>query len=226
MRKWTMGLAAALAMTSGFSSQAEAQAVEAEVEVAVEGEAVPVVDQSQVPPAQQYPQQQQQQPPPQYGQPQYGQPQYAQPQYAQPQPRMRRQRLRYHEGMEVPPGAEITSRPKIGLLVAGGVMFAIPYIFTAMAYAISQDASGGIHPTILIPAVGPFIQIPDASSAAARTGLAWDGILQTVGLVLLVAGAIPRKYVTYYAGGGSDQRFTVLPRFGQSGGGMDLRLQF
>lgn len=225
MRKWTMTLAAMLAMTSW--SVGQAQSAE---QGGAEGEAVPVVDQSQVPPAEQYPQQQQppgyQQGQPQYGQPQYGQPQYAQPQYAQPQPRLRRQRIRYHEGMDMPPGAEITSRPKLGMLIPGAIMFAVPYIFTAMAYAISQDASGGIDPTILIPAVGPFIQIPDASSAAARTGLAWDGILQTVGLVLLVVGAIPRKYVTYYAGGNPDQRLTVAPRFGGRGGGLDLSLAF
>jgi hypothetical protein len=230
----SVGGAMALTMAAGT---AFAQGVQVEAQVEVQGD-VQVVDQSQVPPVDQngYPQQQQQQPqygqqqppPQQYGQqPQYAQPQYAQPQYAQPYaPQPRRHRIRYHEGMELPPGAEITNRVKLGMLIPGLAIFAVPYIITAMAYSISNDTGGGIDPTILIPVVGPFIQIPDASGSAARTGLAWDGILQTVGLVLFAVGVIPRKYVTYYAGVDGAQRFSLAPRFGPGGGGLDAAIRF
>merc|ERR1712025_518252 len=96
-----------------------------------DAEAVP-----QPPPAQQgYGQ------PQQYGgQPQYGQqpPQYGPPQYAAQQQR-RRHRERYDPNREYPSDARIFTRRKTGLIIAGAIMFAVPYLMTVSVWAAAAD---------------------------------------------------------------------------------------
>ena len=194
---------------------------------------VPVVDQSQAPNAEAVPQ-----PPPaqqgygqpqQYGgQPQYGQqpPQYGPPQYAAQQQR-RRHRERYDPNREYPSDARIFTRRKTGLIIAGAIMFAVPYLMTVSVWAAAADVGDDLPATLLVPAIGPFLTIPDAGSSAGRTVLAWDGALQTAGLTLFVVGlAAKTRYVEYWADAARAGGFAVTPRFGTQGGGFDLRYHF
>lgn len=188
-------------------------------------------EQAQQPPpayAQQQPPPGYGQPSPTYGQPAYGQPAYGQPgyapMYAPPPQRLRRYRDPYVEGMALPPDARVYSRPRIGLLIPGAALFGVFYLGTVMAWAISQDHSRTVQNVVLVPALGPFLAIPNAANSGRRIGLVWTGLLQVAGLALFIAGAIPKRYVEYYAGHTPGWR--VSPVFGEGGGGLSAERRF
>lgn len=185
-------------------------------------------------------QQQQQQPPPGYGQQPAGygqQPAGYQPQpvYQQPvyQPRPRRHRVPYTEGMDMPEGGTITKRVRLGLLIPGAALFVIPYLSTALTYSFLADARASTRqpqPILLVPVLGPFLAIPNLDenfedmgrdSGTRKFWLTFNGLIQLAGLTMAIVGAIPKKYVEYYAG-----NFNIMPRFGADGGGLDLTARF
>lgn len=212
-------LSVVVVMTAGTSVHAQ----EAQGEAAPQPQgSVEIVEHQEHPP-------QQQQTPPGYGQ----QPVYQQP--VQPyQPRPRRYREPYSEGMEIPEGATITRRVRLGLMIPGGLMFLVPYLSTALTYSFLKDARRDDRQpqgVLLVPVLGPFLAIPNLDenfedmgndSGTRRFWLAFNGLVQLAGLTMLVAGAIPKKYVEYYAN--SPVRLT--PRVSADGGGLDLLARF
>ncbi len=178
---------------------------------------VPVVEQHEAPPAQQpvpdgYQQQPQPQPPGYVQQPAYG---------PQPGYQGRRQRIEYHEGMPIPPGGEIVSRVRLGMLIPGLALFGVSYIGTLAAWAASEDAGGRIQDINLVPVVGPYIAASRADTQARKLGAAFMGVFQTVGLGLLIGGVVPKKYIVYYADG-----WQLTPRAGLDGAGLDFSMTF
>lgn len=245
--RWTWGALLALGTFAG-SAAAQAPADDPETQDEAdgeEGEGVPVVEGEHPgvvivePPAdpppgyQSQPQQQQQaQPAPTYGQqpqpaPTYGQ--QPQPAYGQ-QPGYGQQgygyrptyhRERYVEGMQLPPNAQIETRAKTGMIAGGIAMFVAGYVSMVFVYSFAS-AFGDPPGTMLIPAIGPFFIMPDASSEG-RTLLGLDALLQIGGLTMLILGAtLKTKYVTWYG----DSRIRVTPMASRSGGGMGMSLSF
>ncbi|MEM9070082.1 MAG: hypothetical protein AAGE52_16360 [Myxococcota bacterium] len=162
-------------------------------------------------------------------QPQYAQPQF-QPQYAQPRPR--RVRERYDPNREYPADAQISRRVRFGLLIPGAALLVVPYAITVATWSTLRDARDDDDQpqnVLLVPVLGPFIAIAGledrANPGLARAGLIWDGLLQTAGVAMFVAGVIPRKYVTYYADT-SRRGYALTPRIGAGGAGLDLQMRF
>ena len=223
-----------------FGSKAEAQEGEETVFVEVEAEAAPEYPQQQ----QQYPQQQQQYPQQQQQYPQQqqqypqqqqqypqqpqqypqgyqqapGQPGYApQPGYAQQD--LRPRRLPYQAGMVVPPGYQLRSRVRLGLVISGAAMFGVPYIITA-----STLSGTSVQRVLAVPVLGPFLAIPDAGDTA-RPFLVIDGLLQAAGLTMLIIGLTARQqYLQLYASG--DRQLTLQPMASRSGGGLGVSMTF
>ncbi len=146
--------------------------------------------------------------------------------------RRRRYRETYDPDREYPEGAEIVTRRRYGLLIPGAALFAVSYGLTASIWAnVNQARDRGDKPlgVILVPVVGPFIGMVGAdersSPGLVRTGLFWDGLIQTAGLVMLVAGLFPKRIVTYYADT-SRPGYAVLPRLGAGNAGLDLHVRF
>lgn len=164
-----------------------------------------------------YGQQQQQQG---YGQ----QPGYAQdgyPMQAQQRP-PRLQRIPYREGMQVPEGGRIIERRKLGLIIAGGAMFLVSYGIAVSLYVDLTFFSGAM----LIPFVGPIIETrQDDLLALDRMLLVVDGLVQIAGFTLLTLGLVKKtKLIEYY--GLNERGWTVTPRAGARGAGLDLRARF
>lgn len=209
MNVWVIGAGLAC-VTLGWGVSAEAQ--------------VPVVEQDQAPQAQPapagYPQQQPApQPQPGYGQPGYGQPQ---PGYGQqPGYRGQPQRVEYYEGMQIPPGGQIVTRLRIGMMIPGVVLFGVSYFGTLAAWAISEDTGGRMQDILLVPVVGPYIAAARAGSQSRKVGATFMGIMQTVGLGLFIGGLVPKRYLVYYADG-----WQLTPRASLDGAGLDLSLEF
>ncbi|MEM1418259.1 MAG: hypothetical protein AAGH15_25415 [Myxococcota bacterium] len=146
------------------------------------------------------------------------------------QPRLRRHREPYVEGMAIPVGATITRRVRVGLIIPGSLMFAVPYLSTALTYSFLKGVrSEDRQPqgVVLVPVLGPFLAIPNLDSNFEDMGrdsgtrpffLVFNGLVQLAGLTMLILGAVPKKYVEYYA----SAPVRVTPTFTAGGGGLEL----
>ena len=133
----------------------------------------------------------------------------------------------------MPEGATITRRVRLGLMIPGAIMFLVPYLSTALSYSFLKDARRSDRQPqgiLLVPVLGPFLAIPNLDenfedmgrdSGTRRFWLSLNGILQLAGLTMAIAGAVPKKYMEYYA---SD--FRITPRVSADGGGLDLLARF
>jgi hypothetical protein len=98
--------------------------------------------------------------------------------------------LPYKEGDPIPPGYEISSRPRRGLIIGGAVTLGTTWLLSVLT-ASFVDSFGRTNPLwpLYIPVVGPFIAIGTAESEGAGTAyLVIDGIAQAGGLAMIIAG--------------------------------------
>ncbi|MDB4970615.1 MAG: hypothetical protein JWN44_6304 [Myxococcales bacterium] len=147
-------------------------------------------------------------PPPGYNygyQQQYPQQQYPQqPYYGQPQPMYypQQQPLHFHEEMQ----------PRYGLMVAGLVVFGVSWsINAATAYAADEWR-------LAVPVIGPFMETSQINTSSgyeynrALVGLlVFDGLIETAGAVMLVAGAVTKQKVRIYDRGPAGPQVSVVP---------------
>jgi hypothetical protein len=142
-----------------------------------------------------------------------------------------------------PAGYHTESRARSGLVVAGGVMFGIAYVFSAAAAVGGiTDHSSELVP-LFVPVAGPFVTLGSAhvfertSDDAAQVGrvfgamgLILDGIVQVSGFTLLVIGmAVRKEVVVKDSAGDADARVrprTMVPDVAVGPGGMSARWTF
>jgi hypothetical protein len=121
--------------------------------------------------------------------------------------------LRYDAGDAIPPGYRLREQPRMGLVIAGSIVTAVPWMFSIIAATDSNfDDKTGF---LVVPAVGPWLMLlaggasdrPCTSSSTVdfcsssnsdRSGeralLVFDGLMQTAGATMFVLGmAFPRK---------------------------------
>ncbi len=139
---------------------------------------------------------------PPYGQPMYGQP--GQPYYVQPPPMAQppaagpRVIRGWDDSQPLPAGYHTETHVRTGLVIGGAVTFGTLWLLSAFSAAISSDinsVSGGSSQStaLYIPAIGPFIQMTQTSTATGNFFLAIDGIAQIGGLAMFTIGlAAPR----------------------------------
>jgi hypothetical protein len=144
-------------------------------------------------------------PPPGYYQQQpYGQQQqpyyYQQPMYAQ-QPRL------FHEEMQ----------PNYGLMVAGLVIFGASWSINAASAYLADEWK------LAVPIIGPFMETQNVYTGAGYDAnrmlvglLVFDGLIETAGAIMLVAGAITHHKVRVY----DHPRVSVVPTAGPAGAGL------
>jgi hypothetical protein len=126
-------------------------------------------------------------------------------------------RLKYQEGMAPPHGYHIEENPRRGLVISGFVVLGTTYFLSA---TIGLSSSNSDDRWLLVPVFGPFVDIGarnehgcgstvTASNVTCsvfdpviKFYLAFDGIAQTAGAVLLMTGYLfPKKEFvsdTYY----------------------------
>jgi hypothetical protein len=161
--------------------------------------------------------------------------------------------LRYVEGRPIPPGYHHETRPRRGLVIAGPIVFGVPYVLS-----MSVAASSRYEPDrwLYAPVVGPFIDLAqrgdDCTRSTVVTGpgttstfetcsedsstrffLMFDGLMQTAGATMLILGlALPQHVLVrddapYTGSTGSRFSWAVAPqRLGRSGYGIGLNGTF
>jgi len=136
-------------------------------------------------------------------------------------PRRRRIRLRYEEGMTVPPGGSLVTRRNRGLLVPGLIGFTVTYLMNIVGSTLDED-----NAIIALPLAGlPIHQARDGDSYWSPM-VAVHTLVQAAALALLVAGLIPRRYVEYVTlsdrSKGGDRRWALVPTTTRRGAGLAL----
>jgi hypothetical protein len=189
----------------GLAAPAEAQEGARTPQTVAQLQPMPPPGQPQAPTVviqQQYPAPVYQQPVYPQGQPGYGPPP-GQPYYVvqgppQPPPSAGptgpRVITSWDESQPIPPGYRAEERMRKGLVIGGAVTFGTMYLFTALGAAICSDA-GSTCGALYVPAIGPFIQMAQSSSATGAFLLAFDGVVQVGGLAMLIAGIAAPKTV-------------------------------
>lgn len=120
-------------------------------------------------------------------------------------------------------------QPRYGLLASGLTLFGVSYLTTVIAAAAvgnrcisNQDFSLGCKTAdwpIYIPVAGPFIQmgyLTGPGTGAGRALLAVDGVLQTGGIIMAIAGAASGRRVPVYI----SKNVQLTPWAGQAGAGL------
>jgi hypothetical protein len=103
----------------------------------------------------------------------------------------------YRDGDPIPEGYRVESTPRYGLVAGGASIVGGAWLIsTITAIALDQEQSvendpnfDDMYTPMLIPVVGPFITIGTADASGTGAGiLALDGVIQTAGLAMFIAG--------------------------------------
>jgi hypothetical protein len=144
-------------------------------------------------------------------------------------------RLRYQPGALPPPGYHFEENPRKGLLVAGVMSFAVPYMISATVAMVSRNEADR---WLLIPVLGPIGALAKgrgdcsdegracAGDILATVGIAFDLAAQMAGVTLFAMGYVfPKKqWVSdYELGQGTPRLFSwsIAPRI-ERGQGVGL----
>jgi hypothetical protein len=120
-------------------------------------------------------------------------------------------------GGDIPDGYVLESRINKGLVIAGASVFGGVYLLTCMGAAIAHDESSNPEQfdPLFIPVAGPFVTIHTADANATGTfGLVIDGLAQTAGLSMFIAGLAAQEDVLVWRGSYGQ---TVRPEAGPGG---------
>ncbi len=100
--------------------------------------------------------------------------------------------LPYSEGDPIPDGYAPDTRVRRGLAIGGGVTLGVLWAFTAVFGAVFLDVGSlddDAYIPLFFPAVGPFIAVATMeANVAGGAVLVIDGIAQTAGLAMFIAG--------------------------------------
>lgn len=100
-------------------------------------------------------------------------------------------RLPYDETIPVPPGYEIQTRPRMGLVKAGLATLIPLYALSVLGGGVHLGAENGDakeYGPLIIPVVGPFATMATSNSSGATPFLLLDGLGQMTGAALCLAG--------------------------------------
>lgn len=136
-------------------------------------------------------------------------------------------RVRYEEGMPIPPGGSIVERTRPGIWIPGLAVFGGAWVSTVVSGAFLQSVTPDpetyeVARRLYVPVVGPVWFAPHAHRQA-RPWLVLDTILQAGGLVMFVAGLVSkRRYLVYFAEGPSGRSLALSPAVSMGAAGVSL----
>jgi hypothetical protein len=135
------------------------------------------------------------------------------------------------EQQQLAPEPEVETRPRLGLVISGAIVFGVSYVFHA---ALVSPFGGwsidyGDNPQWsdfrwmgAIPVAGPWLQLAAKPTAPTDDGwttyLVVDGLLQAGGLTMLILGLVLRQEVGGYAE--ADPSIMIAPMVGQNASGL------
>jgi hypothetical protein len=135
------------------------------------------------------------------------------------------------EQQQLAPEPEVETRPRLGLVISGAILFGVSYVFHA---ALVSPFGGwsldyGDNPAWsdfrwmgAIPLAGPWLQLAAKPTSPTEDGwttyLVIDGLLQAAGATMLILGLTLRQEVGGYAE--AEPSFMVAPMAGRYAAGL------
>ena len=111
----------------------------------------------------------------------------------------------YDFSRPIPAGYTVVKRPRLGMLIGGGVTFGVSYMYGVLFAAEGADSSQYDYDgtgngenkmaALWIPVAGPFIQMANEDSATGKVLLFGLGAAQTTGAIMLYYGLTTKKSV-------------------------------
>ena len=134
----------------------------------------------------------------------------------------------WDENQPIPPGYHRESRVRKGLVIAGAIVFGVPYLYSAGIAAIGDDVTrnGESNPVqyLYIPVLGPFIEMGQTDSSTARYFLTLDGLAQSAGAFMFIYGLASPKSILVR---NDLALLTVMPtKMGHDGQGLSVLGRF
>ncbi len=176
-------------------------------------------------------------PPPGYPPPGYPPPGYYPYYYPPPNAAAPPRERRYVEGQRIPPGYTVEERVRRGPIIAGSIVFGVPYVLGLLA--ASADDFPNQSGWLAVPVVGPWVTLvsrEDTCDGASyddgdygydctdgvQTLLVLDALMQTTGAALFIWGVSSTKKVLVR----DDAAWSLTPARVGSGYGFVTRAQF
>jgi hypothetical protein len=131
--------------------------------------------------------------------------------------------------MRIPPGGKVVGRRVPGLWIPGVIVFGVFYISTVSTWSSTSEAREDNHGIeVVAPVVGPFLRAANVDGDGVldgllRTSLVLDGLAQTAGVALFIAGMVEREYVMYWTTG-QGRNVALLPTVGRGAAGVHLHV--
>lgn len=129
-------------------------------------------------------------------------------------------------GDPIPYGYHPERKPRVGLLVAGSLTFAVPYVLSAYVGASSNKAE------MYVPVVGPFVAAVETMNTPCTSWLCFRevsagmtvaiGVVEAVGAAMLIAGAVGKVTLVEDEPGS----VSVAPMYLPNGAGLGVSGQF
>jgi hypothetical protein len=142
-----------------------------------------------------------------------------------PPPPMPPSELPYEEGQAIPPGYEVDTRIRKGLVIGGAVTLGSLWAITIIAGAIMRESRGADAIPLFFPIAGPFVAIGTLQPNSVSTAfLVIDGVVQTGTAAMFIAGLAAEQSYLRYKGVGFEVE--ALPSAGPSTAGLTLRGSF
>lgn len=117
----------------------------------------------------------------------------------------------YEDGMPVPPGARIVSRPRFGLFIAGLSVFGTLWLTSSVAgglVSIFSFSSDNDALWMTLPVAGPFVYLATGDTRLGEVFPVLMGVGQLAGLALTIVGTVSRqRYLRF------DQTAVMTPRW-------------
>lgn len=132
--------------------------------------------------------------------------------------------LEYVEGQPIPPGYRVHTRTRTRVAIAGGSLFGGAYLLSVAMASVIEDSHSSSRTFIplVVPVAGPFITIATAGSEGASTLLlVLDGLAQTSGVVMFIAGLASQDTVLM-----RNDLLGAVPEINVGPGGASARWRF
>jgi hypothetical protein len=106
-----------------------------------------------------------------------------------------------------PPGYHVETHARKGLVIGGAVPLGVFWGISSLVAAASRNTVA-----LYVPAIGPFVQFTKSDTGIEKFLAAFDGVVQSAGLFMLVYGlAVPRTELVENSASPSAFRISPVP---------------
>jgi hypothetical protein len=103
--------------------------------------------------------------------------------------------MNYREGQPIPSGYHLEQRKRKGIFIAGATTLGLAHLASILPATVLVIAGVGGGAALFFPVAGPFVTLASINglNTLSTTLFVADGLIQTAGLGMMIAGLIMKK---------------------------------